>query len=160
MTRSKASGVAASMSPRSGHTTPALLTSTSSPPPQSATASTSGSCASRSARSLVTESARPPAASMPARTGSSASAGRMSVHATSQPAAASSVAMAAPMPRRAPVTSATGRRPSEEMGVSAMCARQCSRVAAMCSPARSAWAATVSAGLTAADEGKNEASTT
>ena len=85
----------------------------------------------------------------------------MSVQATSQPVAASSTAMAAPMPRRAPVTSATGRLRSEEIGVSVTWApAQCSRVAAMCSPARSAWAATVSAGLTAADEGKNEASTT
>ena len=54
MTRSKASGVVASISPRLGHTTPALLISMSNPPPQSATLSTNGLWASRSARSLWT----------------------------------------------------------------------------------------------------------
>ena len=54
MTRSKFSGVSDSRSPRRGEAMPALLTSTSSPPPQPVTASIKGSWLSRSARSLST----------------------------------------------------------------------------------------------------------
>ena len=78
----------------------------------------------------------------------------MSATARSKPAAASASAMARPMPRAPPVTSATGRSGMGHLGGTA--ASPC----AMWSATRRACAAMVRAGLTAAEVGRKPASTT
>ena len=91
---------------RLSRVTPALFTSTVGGPSSAATRATAASTCSASDTSAPTASARPPAASI-ASTVPFAAASSRSITATARPSAASRSAVAAPIPRAAPVTIAT-----------------------------------------------------
>src|SRR6266850_2491001 len=104
-TRSKSASVASSTF--IGMTVPALFTSTSSRPKVVTVLSTAFLTASASAASAWIATAFPPARSIALTTDAAASAPLEYVTATLAPSAARRFAIAAPMPREPPVTSAT-----------------------------------------------------
>src|SRR5205823_5141134 len=85
---------------------PALLTRTSSGPSAPSIAATARPTASRSATSAAAAALRPPAARTSAATASAVAPSRSTIP-TASPSRASRSAMARPIPRPAPVTSAT-----------------------------------------------------
>jgi len=100
----QASSLSARKSPRV--VAPALATTMSMPPKALTVASTSVAGAAASRRSATWASARPPALTTSSARARNASPLR-AASATAQPARASSAAISAPMPRLAPVTTAT-----------------------------------------------------
>src|SRR5256885_8366482 len=90
--------------------TPALFTSTSTGPKRCSSSAKSSLTASGSATSPRTDSAWPPAASISETTPAAPSSSVRKFTPTGQPSAASMRAIAAPIPREAPVTSALPSR--------------------------------------------------
>src|SRR5690348_15961129 len=100
--------------------TPALLTSTVGPPSSAAMRSTAAVTCSTSLTSAPTARALPPAASI-ASTVPLAWASSRSRTATANPSWASRIAVAAPMPRAAPVTTATRAEPASLLNTFPSC---------------------------------------
>ena len=98
---------------------PALLTHTSRPPRRSCASATSASHPARVPRSARATSARPPADVMASATATAAASLRRYVTSTVAPASANALAIRAPMPLLAPVTTvrAPSRRDSHGCGV-------------------------------------------